>query len=90
MNLIGERANPEVAEKIREIVGQHDSIAHISELATMHMGPDSILVNLSVDFSSDASAADVEAVVGQLDRELKETLPKVKRVFVEAEARRRA
>ena len=28
---------------------------------------------------------DVEGVVGQLDRELKEALPRVKRVFVEAE-----
>jgi cation diffusion facilitator family transporter len=88
--LIGERANPEVAEKIREIVGRQDSITHVNELATMHMGPDYILVNLSVDFASDASADDVEAVVGQLDRELKEALPRVKRVFVEAEARRRA
>jgi cation diffusion facilitator family transporter len=88
--LIGERANPEVAEKIREIVGRQDSITHVNELATMHMGPDYILVNLSVDFAGDASADDVEAVVGQLDRELKESLPRVKRVFIEAEARRRS
>jgi cation diffusion facilitator family transporter len=88
--LIGERANPEVAEKIREIVGRQSSITHVNELATMHMGPEYILVNLSVDFASDASADDVEGVVGQLDRELKEALPRVKRVFVEAEARRRA
>jgi cation diffusion facilitator family transporter len=88
--LIGERANPEVAEKIREMVARHDSITHVNELATMHMGPDYILVNLSVDFSSDASADDVESVVGQLDREIKESLPRVKRVFIEAEARRRS
>ena len=87
--LIGERANPEVAEKIREIVARQDSITLVNELATMHMGPEYILVNLSVDFSGDASADDVEGVVGQLDRELKEALPRVKRVFVEAEARRR-
>jgi cation diffusion facilitator family transporter len=87
--LIGERANPEVAEKIREIVARQDSITHVNELATMHMGPDYILVNLSVDFSSDSSADDVERVVSQLDRELKESLPRVKRVFIEAEARRR-
>jgi cation diffusion facilitator family transporter len=86
--LIGERANPEVVEKIREIVGRYDSIRHVNELATMHMGPDYILVNLSVDFAGDASADDVEAVVGQLDRELKEALPRVKRIFIEAEARR--
>ena len=88
--LIGDGVNPEVAEKIREIVGRHESITHINELATMHMGPEYILVNLSVDFASDVSADDVESVVGQLDRDLKEALPKVKRVFIEAEARRRS
>jgi len=86
--LIGEGANPEVLVAIREIVGRYSVIEHVNEVATMHIGPEYLLVNLSVDFSSTASADDVEAVVRQLDRELKSTLPRVKRVFIEAEARR--
>ena len=88
--LIGEGANPEVVEKIKEITGRHDSITHLNEVATMHMGPEYILVNLSVDFASETSSDDVEAVVRELDRELKAALPRVKRVFIEAEARRGA
>ncbi len=86
--LIGEGANSEVLEAIREIVGRHDVIQHVNEVATMHMGPEYILVNLSVDFKSEASSDDVESVVNALDGELKAALPRVKRVFVEAEARR--
>lgn len=86
--LIGEGANPEVLAVIREVVGRHDVIQHVNEVATMHMGPEYILVNLSVDFRSEASSDDVESVVGKLDAELKAALPRVKRVFVEAEARR--
>lgn len=86
--LIGEGANPEDVEKIRAIVGRYDSIQHINEVATMHMGPEYILVNLSVDFASEASSDDVESVVRQLDGELKAALPRVKRVFIEAEAMR--
>jgi divalent metal cation (Fe/Co/Zn/Cd) transporter len=86
--LIGEGANPEVVGKIREITGRYDVITHVNEVATMHVGPEYILVNLSVDFSSAASSDDVESVVGALDRELKAALPRVKRVFIEAEARR--
>ena len=56
----------------------------------MHMGPEYILVNISVDFRSEASSDDVESVVQALDSELKAALPRVKRVFVEAEARRKA
>ena len=88
--LIGEGANPEVLEAIRQIVGRHDVIQHVNEVATMHMGPEYILVNLSVDFRSEASSDDVESVVRALDEELKAALPRVKRVFVEAEARRGA
>ncbi len=86
--LIGEGANPEVLEAIRKIVGRHEVIQHVNEVATMHMGPEYILVNLSVDFKSEASSDDVESVVKALDGELKAALPRVKRVFVEAEARR--
>jgi cation diffusion facilitator family transporter len=84
--LIGEGVNPEVLATIRQVVGRHSVIEHVNEVATMHMGPDYVLVNLSVDFSSKASADDVESVVKQLDRELKTALPQVKRVFIEAEA----
>ena len=86
--LIGEGANPEVLETIRDIVGRHDVIQHVNEVATMHVGPEYLLVNLSVDFSSTASADDVESIVRQLDTELKTAIPEVKRVFIEAEARR--
>ena len=86
--LIGEGANPEVLARIREIVGRYDVIDHVNEVATMHMGPEYILVNLSVDFKSEASSDDVESTVRALDGDLKEALPRVKRVFIEAEARR--
>ena len=86
--LIGEAANPEDIEGIREILGRCDSIVHVNEIATMHIGPEYILVNLSVDFRGDASSDDVESVVARLDREIKSTIPRVKRVFIEAEAMR--
>jgi cation diffusion facilitator family transporter len=86
--LIGEGANPEVLATIREVVGRYGVIEHVNEVATMHIGPEYVLVNISVDFSSAASADDVESVVRQLDRELKAALPRVKRVFIEAESRR--
>jgi divalent metal cation (Fe/Co/Zn/Cd) transporter len=51
------------------------------------MGPDYILVNLSVDFVDSITAEAMEEVVADLDRQLKQKLPRVKRVFVEAEPR---
>jgi cation diffusion facilitator family transporter len=85
--LIGESANPEVVARIRDIAGSYPEIEHVNEALTMHMGPDYILVNLSVDFVETATAEQIEGVIAALDRALKEKIPEVKRVFVEAEPR---
>jgi hypothetical protein len=39
-----------VVQGIREIAGSWKEIRHVNEVLTMHMGPDFILVNISVDF----------------------------------------
>ena len=86
--LIGESANPEVVACIREIAGSHPQIEHVNEVLTMHMGPEYILVNLSVDFVDSTTVEQVEDIIASIDRSLKEQNPSVKRVFVEAESRR--
>jgi len=58
--LIGESANKKVVEEIRGILESHAVVEHINEILTMHMGPEYILVNLSVDFIDSASAAEIE------------------------------
>ncbi len=73
---------------IREIVIAHDYIQHVNEILTMHMGPDFILLNLSVDFKDTVSAGDLEKAIAELDRQIKQKYPRIKRIFVEAEARR--
>jgi len=84
--LIGESASRRVVQGIRQIADAHKEIDHVNEVLTMHMGPDFILVNISVKFAPEISAGDIEKTVARLDHELKQTYPLIKRVFVEAEA----
>ena len=86
--LIGESANKMVIEGIREIILQYDGIDNINELLTMHMGPDFVLVNVSIDFRDDIPAGDLENMIAVMDTQIKERFPTVKRIFVEAESRR--
>jgi len=86
--LIGESANEHVVLKITELAKHHHAIAHVNEILTMHMGPDFILVNLSVNFVDNVVADDIELAIESLDREIKAVFPKVKRIFVEAESRK--
>lgn len=86
--LIGESAHDVVVEGIRELVGNHPQVSHVNEVLSMHMGPDFVLVNVSVDFHYTASATEVEEAVARMDRAIKERYLRVKRVFIEGEARR--
>ena len=84
--LIGEAADPEVVAAIRELVRGEPGVHHVNEVLTQHLGPDDILVNLSLDMADDLSAGEVERSVARLDRALKARSPKVRRVFIEIQA----
>ncbi len=83
--LIGESANTRVVDGIRELAQSFTEIENVNEVLTMHMGPEFILVNISVEFLDDIRATDVEKTIAHLDRRIKEQFENVKRVFVEAE-----
>jgi cation diffusion facilitator family transporter len=85
--LIGESANLNVVRGIRTILQAHPDVDHVNEVLTMHLGPDFILVNISVDFRNDIPTGTIETVIANIDQAIKRQFPLVKRVFIEAEAR---
>lgn len=86
--LIGESANQVVVQQIRSQVLQAPLVEAVHELLTMHMGPDFVLVNISVRFRHGSTAAEIEQAIAQLDRSIKQECAVVKRVFIEAESYR--
>jgi len=86
--LIGEAANTRIVEGVRGLVQGSEGVERLNEVLTMHMGPDFILVNLSVDFQDTIVASDLESLIAGLDSTIKQEFPAVKRVFIEAEARK--
>lgn len=85
--LIGESANRVVVQEIKAILKEQSSIEHANEVLTMHMGPDFILANISVDFVDSETADSIEKTIAVIDQAIKQAHPEIKRVFVEAEKR---
>ena len=85
--LIGESANNDVVIGIRKLAQGIENIDHVNEVLTMHMGPDFILVNISVEFKDEATANAIEDAVSSLDEVIKKEYQNVQRVFIEGEAR---
>ncbi len=85
--LIGEAASAEVISGIRTILGGESSILSINEILTMHMGPEDVLLNISLAFHDNISAGDVENAITRLETNIKAKYPQIARVFIEAQSR---
>ena len=83
--LIGESANVSVIQGVRDILATASGIDHVNEVLTMHMGPDFILANISIDFKDSNTVDELEALIAGIDRSIKKQYPQIKRVFIEAE-----
>jgi len=87
--LIGEAANPAVVAGIRRLAKSEPGVASINEVLTMHMGPNDVLLNLSLDFRSELTSDEVEDTITALEHRIKSEYPDIVRVFIEAQARAR-
>lgn len=85
--LIGEGAGPQVISGIRGLASQAEGVLRVNEVLTLHMGPDFLLVNLSVDFVDHLDASTLKGSIEKIDAAIKNRYPQVQRVFIEAEAR---
>lgn len=83
--LIGESTEPEIVQGITHMAEEYKEIKIVNETLTMHMGPEYILVNLSVDFTDSIDAGSIEEATARLTKDIKKSFPRVKRIFVEAE-----
>jgi cation diffusion facilitator family transporter len=84
--LIGERLRPEAREAIREAILAEPAVARVVRGASMHLGPDDVLVTLEVEFRPGLSAADAAAAIDRLDRAIRTARPEVRHLYIEAQA----
>ena len=83
--LIGEAANQHVVRDIRDVVSGYESVARTNEVLTMHVGPNFILVNISVRFAKGLSGEQIQNEIERMDSDIKKRCENVKRIFIEAE-----
>jgi len=82
--LIGESASRADVARIRKAVAAYPGVTAVGKLLTMHLGPNSILVGINVDFENTLTAAQVEQIIEQLEVKIREAVPGVGKIFIEA------
>jgi cation diffusion facilitator family transporter len=84
--LTGEAASEETVSGIESIIKDESAVLYINEILTMHLGPEDILLNISIDFKGAMSSGNVEETITVLETNIKNKFPEIKRVFIEAQS----
>ncbi len=83
--LIGEAADPELVAFVRGLADDDPRVLRVNEVLSMHLGPEDVLVAMSIDFDDARTAGEVEAAISEFERRIKARWPEVRRVFIEAQ-----
>jgi cation diffusion facilitator family transporter len=84
--LIGESASPETVHSLEALMHGVPGVSAVNEILTMHLGPEQILLNVSLDFEDHLTAGDVEETVTRLEKRIRSVHPEVTRIFIEIQS----
>jgi len=86
--LVGEAADPEMVDAIREIVLADEAVTGLGVVLTMHLGPEDVLLNIEVQFTSGLPAEAIHTAIHRIEQRINEPYPEVSRIFIEVESLR--
>jgi cation diffusion facilitator family transporter len=80
--LIGERADPQLADSIEALAISEPGVAGANGIMTVHLAPQQIVAALSLEFDDELRAPRIEAAVADLEQRVRERHPQVVALFV--------
>lgn len=84
--IIGEAASDELTAGVEALVCANSQVQGINELRTMHLGPDDVLLAISVDFKDRRTTETIEQAITEIELKIKTRWPSIRRVFIEVQS----
>ncbi len=85
--LIGEGATPQDRARVLELARQVDGVEAITQLLTLHLGPEVVLLAMKVAFRPTLTVLEVEAVTNRVEEKIRAAMPQMRKIFIEADSR---
>jgi cation diffusion facilitator family transporter len=85
--LIGESATLADRAKVLELASKVDGVDGVTQLLTMHLGPDVVLLALKIAFRPTLTVDQVEAVTNEVEVAIRSAVPRMRKIFIEADSR---
>ena len=84
--LVGESADAERVQEIRELAESDRGVERVERPMTMYFGPETVLLNMNVQFRRDLSADEIARTVDRIEQSIRERYPEIRYIFLEAES----
>lgn len=85
--LIGVGALPEDRARVLAIVEAVEGVERVTQILTMHLGPDVVILALKVAFRPEMKVREVEEVIDLIEVKLRADLPEMRKIFIEPDSR---
>jgi cation diffusion facilitator family transporter len=85
--LIGESATPEDRARVLELVRVVDGVDGVTQMLTLHLGPEVVILALKIAFRPTLSVREVEDVTNQMEKVIRGAMPQMRKIFIEADSR---
>ncbi|AXI77811.1 cation diffusion facilitator family transporter [Peterkaempfera bronchialis] len=81
--LLGEAATKETVAEIREALVDHDTVAGLIHMRTLHLGPEELLVAAKIAVRHDDTAADVARAIDDAEARIRRAVPIARVIYLE-------
>jgi cation diffusion facilitator family transporter len=85
--LIGESATPQDRGRVLELTRAVDGVEAVTQLLTLHLGPDVILLSMKIAFRPTLTVLQVEDVTNLIEARVRAAMPQMVKIFIEADSR---
>ncbi|MCH2045895.1 MAG: cation diffusion facilitator family transporter [Saprospiraceae bacterium] len=87
--LVGEGLMKKDVQKITAVLEAEENVNTHKRPLSLYFGPNEVLVNLDVNFKDELTSDEIEETVDRIELKIKEAIPTVNRIFIEAETIKR-
>jgi cation diffusion facilitator family transporter len=84
--LIGESATPEMRRDVVKAAQGTKGVKRVTQLLTMHLGPDDVMGALKVAFEPSTTVEQLEAIINDMECRIRDKVPAMKKLFVEVDS----
>lgn len=84
--LIGASATAEDQGRVLDLTEGTPGVDRVTQLLTMHVGPDVVILALKIAFQPAMSVATLEETTNEIERRIRKDLPHMQKIFIEADS----